>query len=268
MGYWNRKNELKKKANAHTNKMEELYSLEITECVNRSKIYDQTFVCKKDTSYAADVQQKIIVENMDSVQAVFHYGYDGATTMLNFASYKNPGGKFLEGSSAQEEMLCHNSFLYNVLSEFDKDYYEFNRLTKNFALYTNRALYTPDVLFLDGDEEVYSDVITCTAPNKYAAQKYCNKSEFDCNSVMRDRIHFVLDIAKEHNPYNLILGAWGCGVFGNDAEFVANSFKKELEEYYTDTFENIIFAIPGGINYTIFTKVFADSRYYKKGFNV
>ena len=39
MGYWNRKNELKKKANAHTNKMEELYSLEITECVNNTKVY-------------------------------------------------------------------------------------------------------------------------------------------------------------------------------------------------------------------------------------
>ena len=47
MGYWDRKNELKKKANAHTNKMEELYSLEITECVNNTKVYDQGFYCKK-----------------------------------------------------------------------------------------------------------------------------------------------------------------------------------------------------------------------------
>lgn len=45
-------------------------------------------------------------------------------------------------------------------------------------------------------------------------------------------------------------------LFGNDAEFVANSFKKELEAYYTDTFENIIFAIPGGTNYMVFKRVF------------
>ena len=242
MGYWNRKTELKKKANAHTNKMEKLYSLEITECVNNTKVYDQGFYCKKECDSKPDFHQKITVEDMDSVQAIF--------------SYENPGGKFLDGSSAQEEMLCHSSFLYNVLSEFDEDYYEFNRMTKNFALYTNRALYNPDVLFIRDDEEIYVDVITCVAPNKTAAQKYCGKSDFDCNSVMVDRIHFMFDIAKEEEVNTLILGAWGCGVFGNDAEFVANSFKKELEEYYADTFENIIFAIPGGTNYMVFKRVF------------
>ena len=50
MGYWNRKTELKKKANTHTNKMEELYSLEITECVKQyKKYYDQgNFIVKKN----------------------------------------------------------------------------------------------------------------------------------------------------------------------------------------------------------------------------
>ena len=31
---------------------------------------------------------------------------------LNFASFKNPGGMYMEGSSAQEESLCHYSILY------------------------------------------------------------------------------------------------------------------------------------------------------------
>ena len=257
MGYWDRRNELKKKANAHTERMEKLYSVEITASMIYTKIYDQTFRCTKKTEIKNDFNRKISVEDIDSVQAVFRYGYgEGKTAVLNFADYKNPGGKFLEGSSAQEEMLCHSSFLYNVLSEFDEDYYEFNRLSKNFALYTNRALYSPGVLFVRDNEEVYADVITCAAPNKYTAQKYCGKSDFDCNSAMVERIHFMLDVAKEENVNTLILGAWGCGVFGNDAEFVANSFKKELEEYYTYSFENIIFAIPDGTNYMVFKRVF------------
>ena len=259
MGYFDRKNELKKKAKTHTEKMNKLYDNEVSECIERTKIYDQTFSCTKNSEIKNDFNRKISVEDIDSVQAVFRYGYDkGKTAVLNFASYKNPGGKFLEGSSAQEEMLCHSSFLYNVLSEFDEDYYEFNRLTKNFALYTNRALYSPDVMFFRGSEEIYADVITCAAPNKYTAQKYCGRSDFDCNSVMKDRIHFMLDIAKEENVNTLILGAWGCGAFGNDPEFVANAFKKELEEYYSDTFENIIFAIPGGTNYMVFKRVFGN----------
>ena len=73
MGYWNRKTELKKKANAHTNKMEKLYSLEITECVNNTKVYDQGFYCKKECDYKPDFHQKITVEDMDSVQAIFSY---------------------------------------------------------------------------------------------------------------------------------------------------------------------------------------------------
>ena len=36
----------------------------------------------------------------------------------------------------------------------------------------------------------------------------------------------------------------------------ARNRKKELEEYYADTFENIIFAIPGGTNYMVFKRVF------------
>lgn len=260
MGYWNRKDELKKKAKSHTEKMNTLYENEISECVNRTKVYDQTFSCTKNFEIKDDFDQKIMVEDIDSVQAVFRYGYEGKVAVLNFADYKNPGGKFLEGSSAQEEMLCHSSFLYNVLSEFDEDYYAFNRLTKNFALYTDHALYSPDVLFIEGDAEICVDVITCAAPNKYTAKKYCDKSDFDCNYAMEDRIHFMLDIAKEEEVETLILGAWGCGVFGNDPEFVANAFKKELEKYYSDTFENIIFAIPGGMNYMVFKMVFGGEQ--------
>lgn len=46
------------------------------------------------------------------------YGY-GRTAILNYASYKSPGGFFLEGSPAQEEALCHES----ILLAFDGTYY-------------------------------------------------------------------------------------------------------------------------------------------------
>ena len=52
----------------------------------------------------------------------------------------------MEGSSAQEESLCHESFLYNVLSRY-KEYYHANTYCKNRNLYSDRALYSPDIIF-------------------------------------------------------------------------------------------------------------------------
>lgn len=41
----------------------------------------------------------------------------------------------------------------------------------------------------------------------------------------------------------LILGAWGCGAFGNDAYQTAKYFKQMLENDYKGVFSNVIFAI-------------------------
>ena len=59
----------------------------------------------------------------------------------------------------------------------------------------------------------YCDVITCAAPNKRAAQRYCNVSDEENSRVLESRIDFILDIAKRHKIDILVLGAFGCGVF-------------------------------------------------------
>ena len=40
-----------------------------------------------------------------------------------------------------------------------------------------------------------------------------------------------------------MLGAWGCGAFGNDGNEVAKLFRKALEENYGGAFDYIVFAI-------------------------
>lgn len=49
-----------------------------------------------------------------------------------------------------------------------------------------------------------------------------------------------MGVATLHKADILILGAWGCGVFGNDPRQVAKFFKNALTFY---SFEKIIFAI-------------------------
>lgn len=208
--------------------------------------------------------KELFVVDLDSVAAVFHYyDKDKKMAVLNFASYKHPGGMFLQGSCAQEESLCHASALYNVLSRC-QSFYDWNNQHKNRSLYLNRALYSPDVPFSskhgDISHIINCDVITCAAPNKASAQKYCHVSDAENHTVLKSRIRFVLSIAEHEQVDTLILGAFGSGVFGQNGTEVAEIFKKLLTEEFW-TFEKIIFAIPNDTrngNYQKFMNVMSD----------
>ena len=255
--YWQNKEQRATIARNHTKEMQGNYGRCIQTSISGTKIYDNNSFKTDFEEDIPDVETNIIVENIDSVSAVMKYGNPSAV-VLNFSSYKNPGGMFMNGSKAQEECLCHESFLYNVLREFQTDFYDWNNQHKNRALYLNRGLFSPDIWFIRENNHVECSVITCAAPNKSTAQKYQNVSDEENTRVLRSRIKFVLYIAKINNVHTLILGAYGCGVFGQDATEVANIFK----EYLTTThkcFDTVVFAIPSGRdgNYEKFAKIFS-----------
>ncbi|MCM1540162.1 MAG: TIGR02452 family protein [Blautia sp.] len=229
-------------ARNHTKKMQESFGDGIAESVRNTTVYDTDFVSQNHNVCDTD----FVVEPLDSVSAVMKYA-DGQERMavLNFASYKNPGGGFINGSRAQEECLCHESFLYNVLSQFQDTFYEWNIRNRNHSLYLNRGLYSPGVIFSRDGRCVPCDVITCAAPNKSAAGKYRNVSGGENTKALRSRIRFVLDIAGENRVDILILGAFGCGVFGQDAGEVAGIFREYLQTTHR-CFKRVIFAVPEG----------------------
>ena len=140
-----------------------------------------------------------------------------------------------------------------------QDFYEWNKKHKNKALYLDRGLYSPNIRFERGNLFSCScDVITCAAPNKSAAQKYQNVSDEENTKVLRSRIRFVLDIAKYNDVDTLILGAYGCGVFGQNPKEVAETFRECLNTSHKNCFSKVIFAIPKGRdnNLQAFEKVF------------
>ena len=241
--YWNNREERAEQAKNHTKEMQEAYGEKIAETVRNTTIYDTDFVSEGSVA----CETGIVVEALDSVSAIMKYAgeHKGRTAVLNFSSYKNPGGMFINGSRAQEECLCHESFLYNVLSQFTDKFYDWNNQHKNRALYLNRGMYSPDVIFCRDGNCVSCDVITCAAPNKSAARRYQKVSEAENTEVLRSRIKFVLDIARENHADTLILGAYGCGVFGQDAGEVAGIFKEYLQTTHR-CFQKVIFAIPEG----------------------
>ena len=252
--YWVNKEERARLALAHTKEMEDLYKNEIEDCINETLVYNAN---SKFIEKRLNDKQIIILDEIDSVGAIFKYvNVNEITAVLNFASYNNPGGNFINGSKAQEECLCHESYLYNVLKG-RIGYYKINHKNKNRSLYTDRALYSPNVRFTKECKDVFCDVITCAAPNKTAAQKYYNVSDEENSKVLKERIEFVLKIAQDNGVDNLILGAYGCGVFGQDPLEVAKIFKEFLLGKYK-CFNKVIFVIPNklDVNYRCFQRIF------------
>lgn len=200
------------------------------------------------STFPAFESMKIVVTQETTVDAIFeaHSIYGESVCALNFASYKNPGGMFIEGSMAQEESLCHEGTLYNVLrsKRIRELFYDQHAKKLNRALYQSDLLYTPRVLFNRNGNCVFSNVITCAAPNKKAAQKYQHVSDDEVSKAMYHRLDSILHAASLMKVDCLILGAFGCGVFGNDVEDVAVLAKILLEVKYKNCFREVIFPVP------------------------
>ena len=104
----------------------------------------------------------------DAVAAILENGRGRAEfcdlAVLDFASFTNPGGGYIRGSWAQEEALCAESFLYNVLEKQGDWYGENRRRNINCDLYRNRALVVPKVRFSREKIHAYADVLVVDPP--------------------------------------------------------------------------------------------------------
>jgi uncharacterized protein (TIGR02452 family) len=171
---------------------------------------------------------------------------------LNFASAKNPGGGFLGGSQAQEESLARSSALYASLLT-QPEYYETNRACRT-ALYTNQMILSPGVPVFRNDEgELLSEpymvgMLTAPAVNAGAVLHNEPANVALIHATMAGRIEKVLAAAVQHQYEHLVLGAWGCGVFRNDPEAIAQLFFNALQNNgaYAGAFESVTFAILDG----------------------
>ena len=241
-------------ARQHTEYMSKKYKVEIENSVKLTKLYNKNAIINDNRYKEGNVKIQIVDE--DSVTALFNH-YDKKTCVLNFASYRHPGGNFINGSRAQEESLCLESFLYNVLVEF-QSFYAWNNKHINNSLYLNRALYSPKVVFEHNNMSHKFDVLTCASPNLSAARKKITEDEN--TKELENRIKFIVDILLANNVETAILGAFGCGVFGQNPIEVATIFEKIISKYCLNKKMKIVFAIPQGNNDNLisFQKVFKD----------
>lgn len=246
-----RRDDNRERAAAHVKEMEALFGDQIKRSAENSVIYGGSGKTpQKCVDPSKSKAAQTLVLNVDSTEAVLRYP---KAALLNFASYRHAGGGFITGAWAQEEAICHDSTLYNVLCQFENFYAE-NEHSLNRSLYTDRAIFSPGIVFSRGGKQAECGVITCAAPN-FSAARGRGVTSNENEAALRQRTDFVISIAEEQGCDTVILGAWGCGVFGQDPAVMARLFKERLT---ATTIERAVFAIPGqNNNYTSFKDAFS-----------
>lgn len=186
--------------------------------------------------------------------------------VLSMASPLRPGGGVFTGATSQEESLCVRSTLYPSLRE------EFYRLPPL------GSIYTPDVLVFrdEGNKDLskrdrfYVDVISCAALRfpELEGGRYEKAAD---REQMWGKMRAVMRAAVQGGVSKVVLGAWGCGAYGNPVEEIADAWRRVLiasagkggrgnkEEW--DGVEEVVFAIStkhaeGEHQLEVFRKVF------------
>ncbi|KAI0968742.1 hypothetical protein F4678DRAFT_464360 [Xylaria arbuscula] len=203
----------------------------------------------------------------------------GRPAVLNFANSLKPGGGWINGAMAQEEAICYRSSLALSLNPH------------LYPLHKDEGLYSPYVLVVRGDMATghhYIDaepdqlpvvsVLTVPAlnnpelrtfwyPHSYSVsgepmtlrEKQIFRNDED-RDITKGKMRLALRMAAQHGHRKLVLGALGCGVFGNPPEDIAHCWLSVLleDEFDGNRWNEVCFAVydpKNEGNYEIFKEV-------------
>lgn len=143
--------------------------------------------------------------------------------VLNMASEFKPGGGVRSGKTAQEECI------------FRRTDAVLGHPTEWYPLQSNQAVYVPSVqVFKDSCYNILQhpfDISLITMPALRKPRLFFGEYTDSDYTVMEQKINGIFKVAITHGHTHLVLGALGCGVFGNPPYQVAEIFKKCIEKY-------------------------------------
>lgn len=163
--------------------------------------------------------------------------------VLIFADDTVPGGSVNSGNGMQEETLFRRTALVSHLRP------------ELYPLRNNEVLYCRDVPILFGpekddypammDQNVTCSFIACPGikmPSLVDGHTRLNQQDVH---VLENKIRLILKVAVLKKHKTVILGALGCGVYGNPTRHVAQIMADVIKTCeYAYAIDTIIFAIP------------------------
>lgn len=191
---------------------------------------------------------------------------DSVIVIHNFADQKYVGGYFNKRtSSAQEENICSNTGLYGILLQHANQHDMLYTKAKGYPKsYLNKQfvpmLYHHDVpiTMVPGITRDFEkvDIVTAAA---YNIRNESDKPENYERLVYRqvENLMQLIDAENGNKSVYFITGAWGCGVFRNDPEFMFNTMKSCIEGCPPGHDRlHMVIAVPSGRNLVVANEVF------------
>lgn len=184
------------------------------------------------------------------------------TCILNMASPLRPGGGVLSGATSQEEFLCARTTLLPSLKD------SFYRLPEVGGIYTHDVLVFRRSSSLEEHsghlgpgERYWIDVITAGMlrfPELEGEEGEEKKLAKKDREAVEKKMRGVLRIACQKGVKKIVLGAWGCGAYGNPVKDIARAWRNVLdgvgpgqkkgknsgEAETWNSIEDVVFAIP------------------------
>ena len=248
------KEELSAKAIEHTKQMNLLYRNDINNSIKHSYIRKEKYFFREFEN--DKFPKNIEFCNLSIVDALFCYFYKlpGNVCIINPTTYSDPCSNFIKGYSSQEDIICHHSYLYNVLSANKFSFqYNYNRSHKNHKLYINWCIYSTDIMFNKNEDYIYCDVLSCTPVTKPKNKE--DAITYRYSYLLEDRFDFMFNIAKEKNADNIIIGPFGVdSLYKNKASTTAIAIRDALYNGHY-SFENVVFAIQNKETLETFKKI-------------
>lgn len=228
---------------------------------------DRRYGCK----FPSATIQVVNMDTIDAALALRLAGFDYRTTdtlpicILNLANDLRGGGGWWKGALAQEEALCYRTSL------------SFTLKIRYYPLPQLGAIYSPSVVVIreslasghklldlnrPAELPILSAISVAALRNPALTDsvppKYLHVGD---REIMKEKMRGVLRIAVSQRHRRLVLGALGCGAFGNPAGEVAACWAEVFgeDEFSVGWFERVVFAVledgRGARNFAVFQQV-------------
>ena len=221
-----------------------------------SRVYEEGFASNR--LYKMHQSNVRVVEGSSFTTAWANLPY-GRVAVLNFANPHRPGGGIRSRPGPQEEHLCvKTTVLCSLETEEAWPFYQTN-LDCGTQAQTDTILFSPNTMVIrNPDLSLREDpfpvaVMTVSAP---IASRMEQEELPNLENILRFRIRGMLWAAAVEGYTRLVLGAWGCGNFGNDPELVAKLFHEALQGCFEEVTMAVFDNSEDQYRYSCFEKYF------------